>query len=62
LTSEHIAGLNGGALAIYVVGRIDYVDAFEEDRWTTYRLIYGGPRGFPPQDAMFSDIEGNQAN
>jgi hypothetical protein len=37
-------------------------DAFEEDRWTTYRLIYGGQRGIPPQDAMFSDVTGNNAN
>jgi hypothetical protein len=27
---------------IYVYGRVEYRDAFGEDRWMNYRLIYGG--------------------
>jgi len=62
LGADHVDGLKSGELAIYVVGEIRYVDAFARDRWTNYRLIYGGPRGIPPQNAMFSDTEGNEAN
>ena len=62
LDSAYITGLKRGSLAIYVNGTVKYIDAFAQKRWTNYRLIYGGARGIPPNDALFSDIDGNDAN
>jgi hypothetical protein len=62
LAAEHVAGLNDGSLAIYIEGSITYKDAFDHDRFTNYRFWVGGDRGFPPDQAMFTDIRGNDAN
>lgn len=62
LAAEHVAGLNDGSLAIYIEGSIIYNDAFDHDRFTNYRFWVGGDRGFPPDQAMFTDIRGNDAN
>jgi hypothetical protein len=62
LSDDHIRGLHNGELAIYAVGEVTYEDAFREKRFTRYRSYGGGPRGFPPDDAMFIDVEGNEAN
>jgi len=62
LSDGHVRGLHKGDLAIYAVGEVTYEDAFQEKRFTRYRLYGGGPRGFPPDDAMFVDVEGNEAN
>jgi hypothetical protein len=44
------------------VGEVTYEDALREKRFTRYRSYRGGPSGFPPDDAMFIDVEGNEAN
>jgi len=46
LTPEEITGLLRGTKAIYVFGRIEYVDAFRRQRFTSYRLRYTGQ--YPP--------------
>jgi hypothetical protein len=46
---------------IYVYGEVRYRDAFGHDRWTKYRLIYGGLEGVRP-GLLEPDTEGNEAN
>ena len=38
LTSKVLAGLNAGSMAVYVMGKITYTDAFGMHRFLTYRL------------------------
>ncbi len=47
---------------IYVYGEVRYRDAFGNDRWTKYRLIWGGPEGVPLTSSLQADSEGNEAN
>lgn len=62
LAPQEIHGIETGTHAIYVMGRIDYRDAFKRKRHTTYRLRYVGP--YPPpaggQQIVFCD-DGNEA-
>jgi hypothetical protein len=37
LTEEQCVAIRTGATCLYVYGRIDYVDAFNKPRWTTFR-------------------------
>lgn len=46
LTSDEITDVKSGKRPIYVYGRIEYVDAFKEQRFTNFRLKYVGT--FPP--------------
>jgi hypothetical protein len=62
LTANEITDIATGARAIYLYGRIEYVDAFKKSRFTNFRFHYIGQ--FPPlPDAvlLFSD-KGNDAN
>lgn len=62
LAPQEVSGIQTGTHAIYVMGRIDYRDAFKRKRYTTYRLRYVGP--YPPpvsgQQIVFCD-DGNKA-
>jgi hypothetical protein len=62
LNEELLIGLLTGRCAYYVEGRVTYVDAFGNERFTNYRLWVGGDRGFPPDSALFSDLHGNDAS
>ncbi len=62
LTDEQLNGIKDGSLAIYFEGRVSYDDVFGKPHTTDYRLIVGGERGFPPDEALFSDIHGNEAD
>lgn len=57
-----------GTHAIYVFGRIDYTDAFNVTRWTTFRSIARGENGFMNHEEGKKDVlilsfdkEGNDA-
>jgi hypothetical protein len=58
---DEIIGLNKGIFAIYMFGRIDYVDAFDRKRFTNYRFAYSG---WPlPELAMMNfALRGNEAD
>lgn len=55
---------------VFVTGKVTYKDAFGEDRFTKYRLMYGGPEGGHPEPGkdgsaigrLQPDTEGNEAN
>lgn len=58
LQAFEIDGLAKGDIAIYVIGRIRYRDAFGKSRITDYRFFYGGPLGIT-DGAMAAYSEGN---
>ena len=45
LTRQHLAGLIDGSLAIHVIGRAEYRDAFGERQHMTFNTFYGGRYG-----------------
>jgi hypothetical protein len=45
LTAQEWAGLNNGTFALVFFGEIRYVDAFDQDRVTRYRVFCGGEMG-----------------
>ncbi len=62
LTPHEIADISKGSRAIYVQGRIEYIDAFKKERYTNFRLFYTGPFP-PPPGTLFSFCDsGNEAN
>ncbi len=59
LNAAEVSGLKSGALAIYVIGRIRYVDAFRRSQVTEYRVFTGGPIGL--REEMAGYHQGNRA-
>lgn len=41
ISDQDIIVLKGGRWALYVWGQIDYIDAFDKPRWTTFRAVFG---------------------
>jgi hypothetical protein len=62
LSEDRLAGLKAGQIAIYFEGLITYKDTFDRPHTTRYRLLVGGSRGFPPDEALFTDLHGNDAD
>ncbi len=63
LTSEEIAGLRNGTVAVWIYGEITYRDAFHRKRRSRYRLFHNaqtGPIGVTT-DLTWAE-EGNEAN
>jgi hypothetical protein len=62
LSPAEIADVQTNVRAIYVFGRLEYIDAFKRKRWTNFRYAYSGPFP-PPQGVIFLLTErGNEAN
>lgn len=62
LSAYEIADISNGHRAIYVHGRVEYVDAFKAKRFTNFRVRYSGAFP-PPPNVTFSFCErGNSAN
>ena len=62
LTEQEMREIENGTRAIYVYGRIEYVDVFKRQHHTNYRLFYGFAK-YPPTNTghfRYSD-EGNDA-
>lgn len=59
--SDEIALISGGGAAVYVAGRIFYVDAFKKDRITNFLLFYGGEIGTAVDGLMGPYETGNDA-
>ncbi|HEY5048919.1 MAG TPA: hypothetical protein VII49_12970 [Rhizomicrobium sp.] len=55
LAPEEIQALANGDAAIYIRGKIEYVDVFGKDRWTVFCLFTGGALGLTKQVAQHSD-------
>lgn len=47
LSAQEKLGIQNGTYAIYLYGRIEYVDAFQMPHWSIYRLRYSGS-AWPP--------------
>jgi hypothetical protein len=63
LTPQQISDLRAGSGAVYVYGEVTYRDAFGNERFTNYRLMYhiiGGAIGVST-DLSFTE-DGNEAN
>lgn len=45
LSAMEVAGLQAGAVALYVIGRATYIDSFGKEQFTEYCLFAGGPIG-----------------
>jgi hypothetical protein len=54
--------LRKGDAAIYLYGRIDFIDAFGRTRWVKYRYITGGNVGFPREGMVGVCAEGNETS
>ena len=61
IPSKNLPLIGTPAGTIYVYGEIYYVDAFKKERFTKYRLIYGGPTGHSRQGFLMPNSEGNEA-
>ena len=62
LTDTEIAEVGAGSRAIYLYGRIEYVDCFESRRSCSFRLRYIG-KFPPPKGVIFSHCQdGNHAD
>jgi hypothetical protein len=48
LSDDDIAGIKNSTKAIFVYGRIEYIDAFAKKRFTNYRLAFSGV--YPPKE------------
>jgi hypothetical protein len=62
LTVEEIADIRTGAKAIYLYGRIEYIDAFKRRRFTTFRIRYSGQWPLTALSGMNFATEGNDGN
>jgi hypothetical protein len=62
LTPGEIADIQAGVKAIYLYGRVEYVDIFKKRRFTAFRLRYAGQ--FPPPAPVMMSFaaQGNDAN
>jgi len=61
LTKIDVDLINIGEGAIYAYGEITYKDVFNIERFTRYRMMYGG--GWAARDGVFTICEdGNEAN
>jgi hypothetical protein len=54
--------VSSGRCALYFWGRLNYRDAFEADRWTTFRSMTGGNRGFRDGGSLSACDAGNDGN
>lgn len=65
ITPQEQAAIINGTYAIYAYGRVEYLDAFKQRRWSTYRLRYSGS-AWPPIGGGSMSMDfcegGNDAN
>jgi hypothetical protein len=61
LSDAQISGLKAGDLALFVWGRVEYRDAFDQPRWLTYRRVQGGRFGFNEKKLAYMET-GNDSN
>lgn len=65
ITPQEETGILNGTYAIYAYGRVEYIDAFKQPRWSNYRLKYSGSAWPPIGDGSMSMnfcAGGNDAN
>lgn len=62
LTPGEITDIRAGVKAIYVYGRVEYLDIFRRKRFTTYRLRYAGQFPTAAPVMMTFAAEGNDAS
>lgn len=57
-----ISMIKCGKWAIYAIGKVTYIDAFGQDRFTDFRLFHSGDSFADPGGNMACDKTGNDAN
>ena len=62
LSLEDISVIKCGKWAIYAIGKVTYIDAFGQDRFTNFRLFQSGNSFANPNGNMACDKTGNDAN
>jgi hypothetical protein len=62
LTEEHVEGMKTGALRLFVFGTIYYTDAFQQERFTRFRLMTGGGILGASWNLLYSAPEGNETD
>lgn len=62
LTKSEMADITAGIKFVYLYGRIEYTDVFNERRWTNFRLYYSGYFPLKAANATFSIcVNGNDS-
>jgi len=62
LSANEISTLAEGSAAIYLFGEIEYFDIYKARRWTTFRMLLGGPDGVPAHGRLGYHEQGNDAD
>jgi len=62
LTVQETTDIRAGAKAIYLYGRIEYLDVFKHKHFTTFRLMYSGVWPLTAPAGMSFAAQGNEAN
>jgi hypothetical protein len=62
LSENEISTLAEGSAAIYLFGEIEYFDIYKARRWTTFRMLLGGPDGVPAHGRLGYHEQGNDAD
>ena len=57
----NLVELSSGVKAIYLVGRVDYIDVFGLKRWSRFQYYIGGDLGYTSNE-LYADDKGNDAN
>jgi hypothetical protein len=62
LSDDELDRVRDGEKAIFIFGRITYVDAFNSNRWTLFRYMLGGDAFLKKSGNCAHAREGNDAN
>lgn len=62
LTAQEIADIHKGVRAIYLYGRVEYLDTFNKRRFTAFRLFYTGAWPLTGPAGMTFAAQGNDAD
>lgn len=62
LSADEFGRLQAGTAALYLFGRIDFVDAFKRPRWVKYRYMTGGTAGIGPKGRLAICEDGNETS
>lgn len=61
-SKRQIEGIVARRYAVFVYGRIEYSDVFEDAHWTDYRMFYTGPWPPPLNVSLYFSESGNESD
>jgi hypothetical protein len=62
ISVDQRTAVKSGTKAIFIFGKVIYKDTFGENRWTTFRLYYGGNFGCPEDGTLANAEQGNESD